>query len=341
MCSGAHDTLHPVSTSSRNLASHGFGSRLLLPAAAAAALLAAAITTGTTRAYAQPQLCGDLDANGVIAATDALRLLQRAVGQQVVIQCPPCNGVTSTTMATSTTTMPQELPELIVSKTGTGTGLVESSPPGIQCGSSCRTSYALGTEVTLTAQPDPGSVFTGWAERCSGTGPCILIMSRDRRVTANFDLAVSDCPTTGPITDLRKNCSDRAYLYQSAVEGVALATDGSEIVLVVTDLVGSQAPLAVLGTVTGATTFIYDTICTLDDYGNVVECFGVDGSGNIANGGQRLNIVLDSNVYPYDFVDSIPLMTTMGLGRGYPSRLPAFGDVLRALRANGGAGSGG
>jgi hypothetical protein len=42
--------------------------------------------------------CGDFDANGRIAATDALRTLKAAVGQGVSLQCPGCspNSLTTT-----------------------------------------------------------------------------------------------------------------------------------------------------------------------------------------------------------------------------------------------------
>jgi hypothetical protein len=75
---------------------------------------------------------------------------------------------------------------LTVSRQGAGTGLVSSSPAGISCGTSCQTSFASGSTVTLSAAPDPGSVFAGWSGDCSGTGSCQLTMSQARSVTATF-----------------------------------------------------------------------------------------------------------------------------------------------------------
>ena len=40
-----------------------------------------------------------------------------------------------------------------VTKAGTGTGTVTSTPAGINCGSTCSASYTSGTSVTLTASP--------------------------------------------------------------------------------------------------------------------------------------------------------------------------------------------
>jgi hypothetical protein len=75
---------------------------------------------------------------------------------------------------------------LAVSKQGSGTGLVSSSPAGISCGTSCQASFTSGSTVTLSAAPDPGSTFTGWSGDCSGNGSCQLAMSQARSVTATF-----------------------------------------------------------------------------------------------------------------------------------------------------------
>ncbi|MCI0469532.1 MAG: matrixin family metalloprotease, partial [Nitrospirae bacterium] len=50
---------------------------------------------------------------------------------------------------------------LTVSKSGTGSGTVSSSPSGISCGVDCSESYNSGTTVILTATPAAGSTFSG------------------------------------------------------------------------------------------------------------------------------------------------------------------------------------
>ena len=76
---------------------------------------------------------------------------------------------------------------LAVSKSGTGSGSVTSSPLGIDCGSTCSMSFSEGTVVTLTATPAAGSTFTGWSGgKCSGTGACQLTLGSDTTVTATF-----------------------------------------------------------------------------------------------------------------------------------------------------------
>jgi len=89
---------------------------------------------------------------------------------------------------------------LNVTKTGTGTGAVESAslPGGISCGPICDQHYLPGTELRLTAVADPGSVFAGWTG-CSqlvGSGDCLVTLPTDVAttpsvaVTASFATAV-------------------------------------------------------------------------------------------------------------------------------------------------------
>ena len=79
---------------------------------------------------------------------------------------------------------------LTVSKGGTGSGRVTSSPPGIDCGALCSAGFSDNTTVTLTPTPDPGSFFAGWSGGdCFGTLPCNLNLSGNETVTAIFNTA--------------------------------------------------------------------------------------------------------------------------------------------------------
>jgi hypothetical protein len=67
-----------------------------------------------------------------------------------------------------------------VTKTGTGTGTVAASPPGL--------TYILnGTPVTLTAAPNSGSAFVGWSGDASGLGTALVTMNTNKSVTATFN----------------------------------------------------------------------------------------------------------------------------------------------------------
>jgi Tol biopolymer transport system component len=76
---------------------------------------------------------------------------------------------------------------LTVTKAGTGSGTVTSTPAGINCGPNCATAFPHGMSVTLTITADIGSSFTGWSGDCTGTGTCEVTMNAARRVTATFD----------------------------------------------------------------------------------------------------------------------------------------------------------
>ncbi len=77
---------------------------------------------------------------------------------------------------------------LAVNKTGSGSGTVTSSPPGINCGSDCSVEYDSGTEVALAAIPAADSLFVGWSGGgCTGTGTCTVTMNSDTSITATFN----------------------------------------------------------------------------------------------------------------------------------------------------------
>ena len=68
-----------------------------------------------------------------------------------------------------TATFEIETHTLSVTKSGSGSGGVSSSPAGISCGVDCSEDYDYQTAVTLTASPAVGSDFVSWAGDCSGT----------------------------------------------------------------------------------------------------------------------------------------------------------------------------
>jgi PKD repeat protein len=79
------------------------------------------------------------------------------------------------------------LNKLTVSKTGSGSGSVTSSPAGVACGPDCDQEYEAGKEVTLTASAAAGSKVSGWSgSGCAGTGTCKVTMSEAKAVTATF-----------------------------------------------------------------------------------------------------------------------------------------------------------
>jgi Divergent InlB B-repeat domain/Immune inhibitor A peptidase M6 len=78
-------------------------------------------------------------------------------------------------------------PTLTVTKAGTGSGTVTSTPAGIACGGTCSASFPNGTPVSLSAVPDAGSTFAGWSGACTGTSACAVTMTSNQSVTATFN----------------------------------------------------------------------------------------------------------------------------------------------------------
>jgi len=84
---------------------------------------------------------------------------------------------------------------LTVQKGGTGSGRVTSNPAGIDCGSDCSEPFQDSSSVTLTATPDPGSVFVGWTgSYCDNeaANTCTLPMYSSASVTAYFNPPAPD-----------------------------------------------------------------------------------------------------------------------------------------------------
>jgi hypothetical protein len=78
---------------------------------------------------------------------------------------------------------------LTVSRAGTGSGVITSSPAGVSCGSVCGPGFEPGTTVVLTAVPDTGSAFSAWTGCDSfAANVCTVIMSSAKTVTASFSL---------------------------------------------------------------------------------------------------------------------------------------------------------
>ena len=76
---------------------------------------------------------------------------------------------------------------LTVTKSGSGSGLVTSSPSGINCGSDCTEAFAQGKKIKLKAKADAGSSFKEWGGACGGAATsCTLTINGDQLVTATF-----------------------------------------------------------------------------------------------------------------------------------------------------------
>ena len=68
-----------------------------------------------------------------------------------------------------------------------GAGVITSTPSGISCWPDCSETYNYGTEVILeSTSVNPFFTFDGWSGACSGTNSCIVTVSGDTIVIANY-----------------------------------------------------------------------------------------------------------------------------------------------------------
>jgi LmbE family N-acetylglucosaminyl deacetylase len=102
-----------------------------------------------------------------------------------------CEVTMSAAEEVTATFSPLNHSPLTVTRIGSGSGAVTSSPVGIDCGSQCTAEFLKGTSVTLTGAAGAGSVGAVW-EACPGTvnasNQCEVTMSQARAVMARFDL---------------------------------------------------------------------------------------------------------------------------------------------------------
>jgi Divergent InlB B-repeat domain/PKD domain len=85
--------------------------------------------------------------------------------------------------------------KLTVTKSGTGSGTVTSSPSGINCGGDCEEEYPEGEVIALTPTPSSGSKFVAWTGACTGAGACNVTMSAAKAVNAEFATVPPPPPT--------------------------------------------------------------------------------------------------------------------------------------------------
>jgi hypothetical protein len=155
---------------------------------------------------------------------------------------------------------------LSVSRSGTGSGTVTSSPSGISCGSTCSANFVSGTTVTLTAAPNTGSTFAGWGGACSGTATtCSVDVTGTTSVSAVFNTS-----STSYTVKVSKSGTGTGTVTSNPA-GISCGTTCSETVASGTSVTLTETPAA--GTVfngwSGPCSGIASTTCTFKVTGNV------------------------------------------------------------------------
>ncbi len=97
-------------------------------------------------------------------------------------------------------TTPAANSTLTVSRSGTGTGTITSSPAGINCGTDCSESYVNGSVVALSVIAQAGSVFAGWSGSADCTDGSVMVNAA-MNCTATFNLVSSYTLTTSVVNE--------------------------------------------------------------------------------------------------------------------------------------------
>ena len=98
---------------------------------------------------------------------------------------------------TVSATFATNLVPVTVALAGSGTGRVTGGPGNYYCQPTCTAQIVLGTVMTFTASPAPGSLFGGWSAPCAGTSTtCTFTVTGATTLTATFNPAPVEATVT-------------------------------------------------------------------------------------------------------------------------------------------------
>lgn len=215
---------------------------------------------------------------------------------------------------------------LTVTKAGTGSGTVVSSPEGIFAGPITIAQFADGTQVTLTATSAANSVFVGWSGAATGTVPtCTVAMTADMFVTATFALATFPLTVSVLGTGIGTVTSSPAGIDAPDVQSSALYAAGTTVQL--TQSADSESTFSAwTGAAAGQSSTV---VVTMDSAKNVGAYF----SAPVIDYGDA------PSPYPTKYADDgarhTPTGPTLGLNRdsesdGQPSAIATSDDTAGA-----------
>jgi len=196
---------------------------------------------------------------------------------------------TNNSVSTSTTVTSNAV-TLSVGQGGTGVGSVTSNPSGITCQPSCTSSFPQGSSVTLTATPGVGSSFAGWSGACTGTGPCVVQMTGNESVIANFALTGSTaCNASGAAIWT----GGASGTWNTASNWSTDSIPNSATAVVCIDDGGSAAAVTINSSVTVGTIFIDSgSSVTITDHQELEVINSIFNAGqiNVAANGNQTNL---------------------------------------------------
>lgn len=159
-----------------------------------------------------------LSTTGLTFLGQALASTRGAVAEQSFTGLEPGNYELFVTVGTNRSALGEYVLTLSTSPPGSGLNVVKngngrviSQPAGIDCGSTCNSAFAVGAQVNLTAQPEPGYRFSQWDGCPVQTGDiCTVRLDYSRTLTARFE------PITHRLT-VKPSASSTVYSLDSKI----------------------------------------------------------------------------------------------------------------------------
>lgn len=192
--------------------------------------------------------------------------------------------------------------ELTVSMAGTGTGVVTSSPAGINCPASCSATFPADTQVTLSETPGGNDAFTSWGGGCTGAANCNLTLTASASVTANFAADSGGDGSVAAFVYVSSNTTGNNYevqAYGADSAGDLTAVAGSPFPANVSSMAGDGKYLFATDGVN-----IYSFSLAPD--GSITQVSSISGNqGNPNSCGSPSNLFVDragATLYDLDYV---------------------------------------
>lgn len=221
---------------------------------------------------------------------------------------------------------------LTVTRNGTGTGTVSSTPAGVTCGASgpCTGTFNHGTVVQLVGNPAASSDFTMWmGGGCSGNGTCNVTMTAATTVPAYFTLKQHVLTTSVAGSGSGTVTSNPTGISCSKTGGTCMNsyTHGTMVTLTATATSGGGNTFAAWG---GACTGVLTNMCTvgMTEARTVSATFtvgsnnltvSVSGSGTVMSnvGGISCTATGGTCTQSYTFGQVVRLTAAPGVGRSF------------------------
>ncbi|MEZ5465394.1 MAG: hypothetical protein R3F22_09295 [Lysobacteraceae bacterium] len=172
----------------------------------------------------------------------------------------------------------------------------------------------VGSQVTLTPDPSPGTSFDGWSGDCSGTGNCVLQMSESRNVGASFS-------ASGHTLTVSKSGAGNVT---SSPAGISCGANCTEAYATGTDVTLTATPSAgwALQTWSGDCSGIGACVVTMDGPRSVSAVFGeawsldvsIVGNGSVSSSPAGIACPGDCNE---DYADGAEITLTPSADPGF------------------------